>query len=82
MRFFLGSIKSEDDGTDSDKDMEDTKDFSPSKNVVKGKRKPQPRKGSKLLQAQVKVETDSESDAGKCYCLVKFKSVNKNEENE
>jgi len=49
----------------SDKEVED-QEASASKTVMKGKRKLQTRKGSKLLQLQAKAASDSESDTGKC----------------
>ncbi|KAK2580865.1 hypothetical protein KPH14_005939 [Odynerus spinipes] len=59
-----GRMKSEDDGdaSGSDKEMDDNAEASPSKGTVKGKRKLQTRKGSKLLQLQAKAASDSESD--------------------
>lgn len=59
-----GRIKSEDDGdaSASDKEMDDNAEVSSSKGTVKGKRKLQTRKGSKLLQLQTKAASDSESD--------------------
>ncbi|KAH0945531.1 hypothetical protein HN011_006842, partial [Eciton burchellii] len=58
-----GAAKSEDDGdaSMSDKEVED-QEASASKTVMKGKRKLQTRKGSKLLQLQAKAASDSESD--------------------
>ncbi|XP_043684386.1 histone acetyltransferase KAT7 isoform X1 [Vespula pensylvanica] len=59
-----GRVKSEDDGdaSGSDKEMDDNTEVSSSKGTVKGKRKLQTRKGSKLLQLQAKAASDSESD--------------------
>ncbi|XP_043487784.1 histone acetyltransferase KAT7 isoform X4 [Polistes fuscatus] len=61
-----GRIKSEDDGdaSASDKEIDENIDVNPSKGTVKGKRKLQTRKGSKLLQLQTKAASDSESDTG------------------
>lgn len=56
-----GAIKSDDDGDASASEKEDEGTLA-SKTVTKGKRKLQTRKGSKLLQLQAKVASDSESD--------------------
>lgn len=56
-----GAVKSDDDGDASASEKED-EGTSVSKTVPKGKRKLQPRKGSKLLQLQTKAVSDSESD--------------------
>ncbi|XP_029673177.1 histone acetyltransferase KAT7 isoform X1 [Formica exsecta] len=58
-----GAIKSDDDGDASASEKEDEGTLA-SKTVTKGKRKLQTRKGSKLLQLQAKVASDSESDTG------------------
>lgn len=42
----------------------DEQEAPPAKTAVKGKRKLQTRKGSKLLQLQAKAASDSESDTG------------------
>ncbi|XP_012232018.1 histone acetyltransferase KAT7 isoform X2 [Linepithema humile] len=58
-----GPVKSDNDGdaSASDKEM-DEQEAPPAKTAVKGKRKLQTRKGSKLLQLQAKAASDSESD--------------------
>lgn len=62
----IGAVKSEDDGdaSASEKEMDDLGEACPSKRPIKGKRKLQTRKGSKLLQLQAKTASDSESDTG------------------
>ncbi|XP_078037646.1 lysine acetyltransferase chameau isoform X2 [Augochlora pura] len=61
------TVKSEDeaDASASEKEIDEHGETTiPSKATTKGKRKLQTRKGSKLLQLQAKVASDSESDAG------------------
>lgn len=62
----IGTVKSDDDGdaSASEKEMDDLGEACPLKRPVKGKRKLQTRKGSKLLQLQAKTASDSESDTG------------------
>lgn len=55
-------IKSEDDASDSDKDDDEPIGRISATTSPKGKKKIQPRKGSKLIQAQIKSESESESD--------------------
>ncbi|XP_034948234.1 histone acetyltransferase KAT7 [Chelonus insularis] len=55
-------IKSEEDASDSEKDDEEPVGRTSLSTSPKGKKKIQPRKGSKLLQSQIKVKSDSESD--------------------
>ncbi|XP_014299697.1 histone acetyltransferase KAT7 [Microplitis demolitor] len=57
-------IKSEEDVSDSDKDDDEPIGrISSSTTSPKGKKKVQQRKGSKLLQSQIKIPSDSDSDA-------------------
>lgn len=58
------TIKSEDeaDASASEKEMDEPGETGTSKASIKGKRKLQTRKGSKLLQLQAKAASDSESD--------------------
>lgn len=62
----LDTIKSEDeaDASASEKEMDEHGETGTSKATIKGKRKLQTRKGSKLLQLQAKAASDSESDTG------------------
>ncbi|XP_012271449.1 histone acetyltransferase KAT7 isoform X2 [Orussus abietinus] len=61
-----GAVKTDDEGdaSDSDKELDDNGESGSSKVAAKGKRKLQPRKGSKHLQMQAKLGSDSESDTG------------------
>ncbi|KAG7213820.1 hypothetical protein KM043_003034 [Ampulex compressa] len=63
-----GAVKSEDeaDASASEKEVEEHAQGGASKAAVKGKRKLQTRKGSKLLQLQTKAASDSESDTAEC----------------
>lgn len=62
---YLDIVKIEDEGelSDTDKDIE-TEENGPTKGTVKGKRKLQTRRGSKLLQLQTKATSETESDTG------------------
>ncbi|XP_074108846.1 lysine acetyltransferase chameau [Cotesia typhae] len=57
-------IKSEDDASDSEKDDDEPVGRTSSTTSPKGKKKVQQRKGSKLFQSQIKINSDSDSDGG------------------